>query len=167
MRTIAQLLFMLIWVTGAAQTNTTDVLPEPTTLVRPTLWPETERGKPAESISDSSNRVQLKLDLPLPKQDWPMLDDYPAPTFDDTTTATTVESEQALMLLFSARLKEAGYMNPKPPPPEDFFSRTVNALFQPEPVRVGRASVAFSPITAIKRKNPLALLNPLVLNVLW
>lgn len=71
------------------------------------------------------------------------------------------------MLRYYERLNTAGYMNPTPAPATDLFSRTVNTLFQPEPVGVGKATVAFSPITAIKRKNPLALLNPIVLNISW
>jgi hypothetical protein len=53
------------------------------------------------------------------------------------------------------------------PERDDFISRTVAAIFVPEPVKIGRTTVCCSLITAIKRKNPLCLFNPMVLNVSW
>lgn len=167
MKIITSFLLLFFCTTGAAQTNPTNVPPEPPALQPTRFQPATESEPPAESIADASNRVRLRLDLPLPKQDSHLLDDFPTQSLEETPAATAVDSDQALMLQYSARLNAAGYMNPTPPPPEDLFSRTVIAMFQPEPLQVARVSVAFSPITAIKRKNPLALLNPLVLNISW
>jgi hypothetical protein len=43
-----------------------------------------------------------------------------------------------------------------------------DSVFQPEEFRVGRtATVSCSILTAIKRKNPFCLLNPIFLNVSW
>ena len=50
---------------------------------------------------------------------------------------------------------------------EDPGSRFFESIFQPEEFRVGKTKVACSLLTAIKRKNPLCLLNPIVLNVSW
>ena len=47
------------------------------------------------------------------------------------------------------------------------FSSDVERLFRPEVIRIGKMKVSISLITAIKRKNPLCLLNPVFLNIDW
>jgi len=47
------------------------------------------------------------------------------------------------------------------------FDRRMNAIFAPEPIKIGHARLGFSPYTAIKRKNPLCLLNPVPLIFSW
>ena len=79
----------------------------------------------------------------------------------------TLTAEESLLLGYYERLERGGYLTPPIRPPENLYTRTVNAIFQPEVMRVGKTFVAFSPFTAIKRKNPLALLNPIVLNIAW
>ena len=50
----------------------------------------------------------------------------------------------------------------------DPVTRVLDSVFRPEEFRVGRATtVSCSLLTAIKRKNPLCLLNPLFLSVSW
>jgi hypothetical protein len=65
------------------------------------------------------------------------------------------------------RLKEGGYLTRPEPRSENLFVRSMDAVFRPEVVRVGGFSVSCSVITAIKRKNPLCLINPLVVHVSW
>ena len=55
-------------------------------------------------------------------------------------------------------------------PPQTSDNRIVNALnniFEPEVIRIGKMSVAATPVTAWKRKNPLCLLNPMVFDLGW
>jgi hypothetical protein len=47
------------------------------------------------------------------------------------------------------------------------FERGVNTVFMPEPIKLGHACLGFSPYTAIKRKNPFCLLNPIPLVLSW
>ncbi|MCI0747852.1 MAG: hypothetical protein L0Y58_20790 [Verrucomicrobia subdivision 3 bacterium] len=47
------------------------------------------------------------------------------------------------------------------------FVRALDAIFRPEVVRVGNTAFSCSIYTAIKRKNPLCLINPLVVSVSW
>ena len=65
------------------------------------------------------------------------------------------------------RLEQGGYLTRPEPRSENFFVRSIDAIFEPEVVRVGGFSVSCSVITAIKRRNPLCLINPLVLHVSW
>jgi hypothetical protein len=64
------------------------------------------------------------------------------------------------------RLEAYGCLTPHPPPPNNTFTRAMR-IFEPEVVHIGQFDVACSIITAIKRKNPLCLLNPMVLNIAW
>jgi len=154
MKTIISFFLLLCWASAVAQTNTTPAAAESLALPRTELTSTMEPEKPAESIA-TNNRVRLKLELPLPKQESTLLDDFSVPIFEDVNAPTTLNSEQALMQRYHERLKNAGYMNPTPAPPDDLFSRTVNAMFQPEPVRFGRTTVAFSPITSDQAKEPV------------
>ena len=53
-------------------------------------------------------------------------------------------------------------------PPEDGVTKTFNAIFKPEEIHIGRkATFSCTILTAIKRKNPLCLLNPIFLHVSW
>jgi hypothetical protein len=52
-------------------------------------------------------------------------------------------------------------------PSGDPVVRFVDGIFRPEVVHVGKIPVACSVVTAIKRKNPLCLLNPLVFQASW
>ena len=57
-----------------------------------------------------------------------------------------------------------------PPPPDNLLARGFNSftgLFEPEEFKVGKTKVSSSITTAIRRKNPLCLLNPIVFNVSW
>ncbi len=68
--------------------------------------------------------------------------------------------------LWVRRLERGSYLT-KPEPSANRFVRWTDTIFQPEPVRVGRISVSCSTVTAIKRKNPLCLISPRLLDVSW
>jgi hypothetical protein len=50
---------------------------------------------------------------------------------------------------------------------EDPLARAVDGIFKPEVVHIGKIPVTCSVLTAIKRKNPLCLLNPLLFQASW
>jgi hypothetical protein len=66
-------------------------------------------------------------------------------------------------------LRHPGYGFVRTPrEPDDRISRAFNAVFKPEPIRLGRnATFSCTIWTAIKRKNPLCLLNPIVISASW
>lgn len=53
------------------------------------------------------------------------------------------------------------------PGPDSGFARAVEAIFEPEVVHWGKKTVSCSVLTAIKRKNPLCLLNPIFFQLTW
>ena len=65
------------------------------------------------------------------------------------------------------RLDAAGYFDKPAVKSDSLFSRTVDATFTFEPIRIGKTTVSSSLYTALKRKNPLCLINPVFLNVSW
>jgi hypothetical protein len=68
---------------------------------------------------------------------------------------------------FYFRHQDLGLLKP-PAGPHDPLSRGFDAVFRPEEFHLGRkATVSCSILTAIKRKNPLCLLNPIFLHVSW
>jgi hypothetical protein len=51
--------------------------------------------------------------------------------------------------------------------PDDGFARCVDSLFRPEVLHIGKTYISCSLLTAIKRKNPLCLINPIFLTISW
>jgi hypothetical protein len=62
--------------------------------------------------------------------------------------------------------REGRLMQPDEPS-DNLFARAMDAVFRPEVIKIGDTAVACSVITAIKRKNPFCLLNPMVIQVAW
>jgi hypothetical protein len=66
------------------------------------------------------------------------------------------------------RHHDFGLILPPKPASRDPITRGFDAVFRPEEFRFGRSATFSCTITtAIKRKNPLCLLNPLFLQVTW
>ena len=82
-------------------------------------------------------------------------------------TASANSSLSGASLRIYERLERAGYLTRPELPSEDRLGRLVNTIFVPETIQFRKASVSCSIITAIKRKNPLCLINPIFLDVRW
>jgi len=65
------------------------------------------------------------------------------------------------------RLDRAGYFTRGPTISRNALDRSLDNIFNPEVFRLGKTSVSCSVFTAIKRKNPLCLANPVFLNISW
>jgi hypothetical protein len=59
------------------------------------------------------------------------------------------------------------YLTRPVPVSDDPMVRAVNNIFTPEVVYLGKIPVTCSIVTAIKRKNPLCLLNPIFFQASW
>ena len=75
--------------------------------------------------------------------------------------------ERASMLKYHERLKQSGYLTRPEPPSDNLLMRFADSTFRPEVIKIGKTSMTCSIVTAIKRKNPLCLLNPFVLTLSW
>ena len=65
------------------------------------------------------------------------------------------------------RLDQEGYFDRPPAPPDNAVARWAQNAFTPEILHIGKTTVSCSLLTAIKRKNPLWLLDPYFLQVSW
>ena len=65
------------------------------------------------------------------------------------------------------RLDRGGYLVKPGKPPDTFVARALNSTFRPELVHLGKTTMSCSLITAIKRKNPFCLLNPIFFQLSW
>ena len=100
--------------------------------------------------------------------------DKAAPTISLSTPAAVETPSVALQSSlsdaeFSSRVIRSGefYLTRAEPPADSGVVRFVEGIFTPEVIHLGKVQVACPIVTAIKRKNPLCLLNPLVFQVSW
>ena len=66
-----------------------------------------------------------------------------------------------------ARLERGGYLKTPEPPTDNRLQRFLNSTFEPEVLHFGKLSLSCTAITAIKRKNPLCLINAIFLRLEW
>ena len=65
-------------------------------------------------------------------------------------------------------LDRSGYLTRPSPPSSNLLVRATDTVFTPEPIRIGKtATFSCTFLTAIKRKNPFCLLNPIFLQLTW
>ena len=65
------------------------------------------------------------------------------------------------------RLDRDGVFNRPPVIYENGLDRFIDRTFSPEVFKVGKMEISCSLLTAIKRKNPLCLANPMFFNISW
>jgi len=65
------------------------------------------------------------------------------------------------------RLEKLGVFDRPEPVSDSLLERSLNSVFASEVIRFRKVELSGSLITAIKRKNPLCLLNPIVFNLSW
>jgi hypothetical protein len=167
MKTIASLLLVCWCVNSQAQTNSAPAEQKPDSSRRSQAeTPSAKVTSPAPPAQTNQWRgLTLATPSPDPEDRWLREASVSGPS--ESSDPLALSSTERVMLRYYQRVDDGGHLTPPAPPSDDLYLRGMDAIFKPEPVRVGKTSVAFTPITAIKRKNPLALLNPLVLSVSW
>ena len=68
--------------------------------------------------------------------------------------------------LFS-RIEKGGYLGQRRPAPVKVLDKIVDNIFEPEIIHAGKTTVSCSLVTAIRRKNPLCLINPVFFQWCW
>lgn len=79
--------------------------------------------------------------------------------------ASTASSEPGARLY--RRLEQSGNLNLLEPTHPRGSGGIIDAIFEPEIIRMGKTAVSGAIITAYKRKNPLCLLNPIFFDLSW
>lgn len=127
---------------------------------------ETVRPAPRESKPTSIERhVSKDTHLTLRSAEATLPD--PPTTNSVFTTETTDARRKADDLELHHWLLKNGYLQPRPPESDNRLVRFMDNTFRPEVIHFRKVSFSCSIVTAIKRKNPLCLLNPIPLNVSW
>ena len=137
-----------------------------------------ETIKPASSIFAVDGRIPTSVEEMLPahtrlgleRTDWLRLR-------SDTGTNTGAAAAMSLQGDMFAEVEESFadvYRRLEerndlfaPRPSDNRFVRATDAIFTPAPIKLGSTYISFTPVTALKKRNPLCLLNPLVFNISW
>jgi hypothetical protein len=152
----------------AGQTNSLSAAPRLFSLSAPGLRQpvsESQKSVPASAPTDTEGSLPQVASV------------NPEKSSSDATVKTNSIAPPDQMVLASRlsdfdfqivyRLDKAGYLTRPEPPSDNRFDRIMDSTFRPEVFHFRKVDVECSLITAIKRKNPLCLLNPIFFNMTW
>ncbi len=118
------------------------------------------RAEPVKAPAPASPLKDIDL-LSVPKP-------APSPTFTDLRSdgfTLSAEGSEDFRRYYAIH-GNSGLVLPTPKP--GVITRAFDSVFRPEEFRIGRtATLSCSVLTAIKRKDPLCLLNPIFFNISW
>ena len=154
MKTIVVLSLGLVFcgLSTRAQTNLTSATSPSFVLPPIQLW---------EPRSDQEHSQTLGFALPA------------SPQFSSSAEQVTLNAEHVTLNNddneFHSRIIRSGqfYLSEPEPKSENNLVRAAEAIWSPEVIKLGKTSVSCPLVTAIKRKNPLCLLNPLFFQLSW
>jgi hypothetical protein len=66
-----------------------------------------------------------------------------------------------------ARLDNEGFFERPLARSDNLIDRTIDTIFVPEPIKLGKMTLSCSVYNAVKRRNPLCLINPIFFNLSW
>jgi hypothetical protein len=89
----------------------------------------------------------------------------PAP--EEFALSSTPDDDLFRKLDVYRRLDEGGYLTRPDTRSDNLIERSIDYTFRPELLHVGKTAVSCTLITAIKRKNPFCLLNPIFFQWSW
>ena len=135
-----------------------------------------ETIRPVSSIFTADGRIPASVEEMLPahtrlgleRSDWVRLRSVNGPSAPPTVSLEidmSAEVDESFARVYR-RLEERGDLF-APQPSQNPFVRVTDTIFRPAPIRLGGTYISFTPVTAWKKRNPLCLLNPLVLNISW
>jgi len=123
---------------------------------------------PDPHLRSETKAVRLSSVIPAPEAapnrgSQPRVSDLTASRLSTTGLAAESSWEE----LQIQRLWVAQYRNREIRDAQSPIIRYLSTTFDPVPVRMRKATLSSSIWTAIKRRNPLSLLNPIFLNLSW
>jgi len=140
--------------TAVAETNAIPLVTRLFILPEPHL--RSEFQEPLSSRTDPQQRETNSGSSPTEMGPW-HLDVHRSDSITLTTSRGDTDSQQYQQFKIIEPVHESG----------NRISRCLDSVFLPEEVHVGKTTVSCSILTAIKRKNPFCLINPIFLNVSW
>jgi hypothetical protein len=145
----------------AAQTN----------CAKPTLFllPEIELRPLASQSETAAPELQYRArtnslwELSLARPNADAQTNAPITTAEFTSDFTTTSLEREVY----DKLERGGYLTRQDSGSDIPMVRWLGSTFEPAVFHIGKVSVCCSLVTAIKNRNPLCLLNPMVLGASW
>ena len=133
------------------------------------VWSRAQTNSPASdfSLPPMELRTELTLDSPPPAAPSP----FPSHMLDTNSpsrdvSANTPDTASALQS-YNIRSDRFYLVPPVEQAPESPLGRALNSIAGPEVVKLGNKTLECSAITAVKRKNPLCLINATFLKMTW
>jgi hypothetical protein len=127
------------------------------------LRPLASQSETAASEHPYQARTNSLWELSLAKPNADAQTNAPITTAELTFDFTTTSLEREVY----AKLERGGYLTRQDSGSDIPLVRWLGSTFEPAVFHIGKTSVSCSLITAIKNRNPLCLLNPMVLGVSW
>lgn len=164
MKTLAVLgLCLAGWTSMTAQTNQQPFRPDWFVIPQLSLRPPIPEKTPILPLPE----FKLQTTLVLPQES-----DHPSTSLTIESPAfltqelSTAEKLRDFDLQIYDRLEKQGFFN-RVEPTENRIERFLDSVFSPETIQFRKVTFSCSVVTAFKRKNPLCLLNPCVLQLSW
>jgi hypothetical protein len=156
------------WCEGFSQTN----CPAPQTLFSlPRLELkklECEAGSPLRAHwTETSELVPARDAFAAPALSVTLSTNSVNPAPEEFALNSTRDDDLFRKLDVYRRLDEGGYLTRPETRSDNLIERSLDNTFRPELLHVGKTTVSCTLITAIKRKNPFCLLNPIFLQWSW
>ncbi len=115
--------------------------------------------------------MQLRTELTLDSPPSPAPSPFPLHVLDTNSPSRDVSASTpdtaGTLQSYNARSDRVFLVPPLGREPETPLGRAINSIGQPEVVRLGSASLESSVVTAVKRRNPLCLINATFLKMTW
>jgi hypothetical protein len=164
--------FLVVWIMlccrsdSRSQTNAT--------LVESNVFclPQLQLGLPVLQLSPSTQSAaicglkEFTLASPLPTQP----DSTPASTTNAVSFTNTLNlaASETFSDVSPYPTRDLGrFLTKRDPESLSLLRHPVDAIFEPESLRLGKVTFSCSIVTAIKRRDPLCLLNPAFLGFSW
>lgn len=130
-------------------------------------WAQTNLTPSGFSLPPMQLRAELTLDSPAVSPTSP----FPAHVLDTNSpsrdVSATTEDMAPELQSYNVRSDRFFLVPTVEPPPETPLGRALYSIAEPEVVHLGNKPLECSAVTAVKRKNPLCLLNATFLKMTW
>jgi hypothetical protein len=127
------------------------------------LRPLASQSETAASDHHYRARTNSLWELSLAKPNADAQTNAPTTMAEFRIDSVTTSLEQEVY----AKLERGGYLTRQDSGSDIPLVRWLGSTFEPAVFHIGKTSVCCSLVTAIKNRNPLCLLNPMVLGVSW
>jgi hypothetical protein len=128
-----------------------------------------DRERVDHASGDTLEEAGKELSRSTPNPDYSHANDTNAVALSNLTNQISITSSEFTPVgaAIYERLVQQGYFKPRPIDADPPFEHFVQTIFIPEVTHLGKVDLSCSILTAIQRKNPLCLINPIFFQLTW